>query len=157
MPPSRWAALSRQRIAETLARLPADADRKMVKAALHAAYPFGERKYLPYRHWCKVQKAALADRFGPAKSAIRANFRVCIGPDGVTCGWCQSTGCIACANARHTFATVQTDWKGWQEWLDYLKVHPDDHVARLAFADFLEEQDWPGEADRIRQEANKET
>lgn len=40
--------------------LPATATLAERKAALRAAYPFGQRAYHPYKQWCKAQRAYLA-------------------------------------------------------------------------------------------------
>lgn len=41
------------------ATLPADADEAMRRKALFAAYPFGERRYTPYKIWLKAQREYL--------------------------------------------------------------------------------------------------
>jgi len=42
------------------AQLPRDATPAQRKTALWAAYPFGPRKYWPYKAWLKAQRAYLA-------------------------------------------------------------------------------------------------
>jgi hypothetical protein len=46
--------------------LPENATLEERKKALRDAYPFQERKYFPYKAWCKAQKAYLA-KFQPPK------------------------------------------------------------------------------------------
>lgn len=46
--------------------LPPDATLKQRKEALKNGYPFGERKYFPYKAWCKARRAYLA-KYEPAK------------------------------------------------------------------------------------------
>lgn len=45
--------------------LPATATRAEAEKQLREAYPFGERRYWPYRVWLAEQGAALYGRFGP--------------------------------------------------------------------------------------------
>jgi len=59
---SRWARIARRIIGETLARLPADASERERRRALSEAYPFGERRYHPYRVWCREVRRALGRR-----------------------------------------------------------------------------------------------
>ena len=49
-------------------RLPKDISLKDRKAALKAAYPFGERAHWPYKAWCKAQREYLA-RFSSQPSS----------------------------------------------------------------------------------------
>lgn len=46
-------------IARTLAAIPPAAELKVKRAALRSAYPFGERRYWPYRVWCSEVRYAL--------------------------------------------------------------------------------------------------
>lgn len=50
---------ARVAIAAVHARLPDDVSFKDRKAAIKAAYPFGERSYWPYKAWCKAQREYL--------------------------------------------------------------------------------------------------
>lgn len=52
----KWAEESRRVIGEVHASLPADATLDQRKAALKAAYPFGERKHWPYEAWLKAKR-----------------------------------------------------------------------------------------------------
>jgi hypothetical protein len=54
----------RQVIARVHASLPEDISFKDRKAAIKAAYPFGERDYWPYKAWCKAQREYLR-RYDP--------------------------------------------------------------------------------------------
>lgn len=49
---SKWRAHAAPIIARVL-RETAGKPEKEIKAALREAYPFGERKYWPYKMWCK--------------------------------------------------------------------------------------------------------
>ncbi len=64
---SRWRAEADRVIARVLESLPAGAAGQDRLAAVEAAYPFGPRQYLPYRHWRKAVAAA----FGVPPSAFR--------------------------------------------------------------------------------------
>lgn len=61
-----WHARSIEVIGEVHNSLPPDATYDDRKKALRDAYPFEERKYFPYKAWCKAQKAYLA-KFAPPK------------------------------------------------------------------------------------------
>lgn len=53
---TKWAEESRRIIGEVHARLPPDATIEQRKAAIKAAYPFGERSRWPYEAWLKAQR-----------------------------------------------------------------------------------------------------
>ena len=57
---STWGDIARARIAEVHASLPETATLAVRRAALRSAYPFGVRRFWPYRAWCKAQRAYLA-------------------------------------------------------------------------------------------------
>jgi len=57
-----WRTQSARIIAKALASVPATATEKEVRAILYPLYPFGERKYHPYKQWCRAVKDALAAR-----------------------------------------------------------------------------------------------
>lgn len=59
-----YADRARAVIAAAHARLPEGVSFKERKAAIRAAYPFGERSYWPYKAWCKAQRAYLK-RYDP--------------------------------------------------------------------------------------------
>ena len=59
---SKWRVYSREVISEVLAANKG-ADIKTLRKALREAYPFGERKYTPYKIWLEECRKALA----PAK------------------------------------------------------------------------------------------
>lgn len=59
-----WSAEARRVIGEVHATLPPNCTMAERKAALRAAYPFGERAFWPYKAWCKAQKSYLA-KFAP--------------------------------------------------------------------------------------------
>lgn len=54
-----------QVIGEVHASLPPDATLEHRKKALRDAYPFGERKYFPYKAWCKARRQYLAKYEAP--------------------------------------------------------------------------------------------
>lgn len=54
-----WARAAAETIARVHAALPADIPFKDRKAAIQAAYPFGMRKYLPYKTWLRAQRKYL--------------------------------------------------------------------------------------------------
>ncbi len=56
---SRWRVIAEQTIERVLADLPKAATDKQKRDAVRAAYPFGERQYLPYKHWLAAQREAL--------------------------------------------------------------------------------------------------
>lgn len=58
-----WSTSSDQVLAEVFARLPAGATDKERDLAIREAYPFGQRKYFPYKAWLarvRAWKAAKA-------------------------------------------------------------------------------------------------
>jgi hypothetical protein len=57
-----WREKSERVIRQTLASLPAGASLKDRRAALRAAYPFGERAQFPYKMWLKCVRQALGGR-----------------------------------------------------------------------------------------------
>lgn len=59
-----WSDIARQTIERVALTIPDEADMKARKAAIDAAYPFGERQYWPYKAWLKARKAYLS-KFGP--------------------------------------------------------------------------------------------
>ena len=59
-----WADVAKQTIDRVHSELPATATLAERKAAMRAAYPFGEREYSPYKTWCKNQREYLR-RFEP--------------------------------------------------------------------------------------------
>lgn len=103
---SKWRAISRARIAEALAALPAGHMLADAKKAIYDAYPFGERAMLPYRMWCEEQRKALARYTAvlEAKAPPKLTGVVMVKKDGrpwidVRCAWCDGGvkgGCIVC-------------------------------------------------------------
>ena len=53
-----WREKARPIIAAVIARVGLD-DRKALRKALVDAYPFGERKYWPYKAWCSEMRTQL--------------------------------------------------------------------------------------------------
>jgi hypothetical protein len=60
-----WREIAAPIIAETVARVGRD-DIKALRRALRDAYPFGERKYHPYKIWCDEVRRQLGLRKGPS-------------------------------------------------------------------------------------------
>lgn len=58
-----WATEARATIAEAHRSLPENATLDERKAAVDAAYPFGERAYSPYKTWLKARREYLC-KFG---------------------------------------------------------------------------------------------
>lgn len=54
-----WSRIARETIGKVDAALPEGVLFKDRKAAVFAAYPFGERSYWPYKAWCKAQREYL--------------------------------------------------------------------------------------------------
>lgn len=76
---SRWRDEAKRRIADVLARLPADADEKAKRAACRDAYPWGPRENHPYKIWCdetnvQLGKKPPADMRASLASKQRANM-----------------------------------------------------------------------------------
>jgi hypothetical protein len=58
-----WSDHARAVIQRVHATLPETATLKERKAAIDAAYPFGPRRYWPYKAWCKARRKYL-ERYG---------------------------------------------------------------------------------------------
>lgn len=106
---SRWAEHSRAVIERTLAGLPKDADLADVRKALHAAYPFGERKMHPYKVWCAEQRKVLATFERGGRPNDEPHFTLMKSKKGgkccwllsIRCSWCRGTmrgGCLKCSS-----------------------------------------------------------
>lgn len=59
-----WSRLARETVERVAATIPDGATMKDRKAAIDAAYPFGERAYWPYKAWLKARRTYLS-KFGP--------------------------------------------------------------------------------------------
>jgi hypothetical protein len=81
---------------------------KVQQRALREAYPFGERKMLPYRMWCKEVRLAL---YGTLERPLppQPELKVEVTPAGVVCDWCQGAGCLACYQARQQEELTHAD------------------------------------------------
>lgn len=66
-----WREHARPIIAEVIARV-GTKDRKALRAALRAAYPYGERRMHPYRIWCHEIRVQLGDVKMPTRERIKA-------------------------------------------------------------------------------------
>lgn len=75
---SSWRDISLSTIAAALAGLPPDATLEQKRAAIDAAYPFGQRSHWPYKAWLAARRDVLS-RLGwrrrmpptPIEEAIR--------------------------------------------------------------------------------------
>jgi hypothetical protein len=65
-----WRESIRKQIESVVERL-GDADEKTLRCALSDAYPFGERKHLPYKVWCEEVKRQLTGRGMTARYKTR--------------------------------------------------------------------------------------
>jgi hypothetical protein len=62
-----WYESAKDQIAKVISSLPSDATFDEKKKAISESYPFGERRYFPYKMWLKAQREAL----GTVHKAIR--------------------------------------------------------------------------------------
>lgn len=60
---SYWAETARRVITEVHLSLPEEADLATRRKAIDAAYPFGQRRYYPYKTWLKARREYLV-KFG---------------------------------------------------------------------------------------------
>lgn len=82
---SYWRAQARQAIYDADATVPDGADTKTRKRIIDAAYPFGQRKYHPYKMWlkeralyleqCEPQTASWASHETPLERMKRRGTR----------------------------------------------------------------------------------
>ncbi len=144
---SPWRQRAKRIIEHALAQLPIGASYRAKRQALREAYPFGERANHPYRIWCEECTKAIGAKTKPKQVAPV----VSVSPLGVECGWCQAASdrsCLACYAARRKYERERgeggtTDWAKWASWRHTIAAGPPDPLLILAFADWLEEQDWP--------------
>lgn len=68
--PGSWLDSAWRTIDAVDAALPKDATHEQRQKALFDAYPFGERRYHPYKMWLKAQRQYLS-RFAPTKETKR--------------------------------------------------------------------------------------
>ncbi len=134
MSESQWRQRSAIVIASVLSTLPPSATLKDKRNAIRAAYPFGQRRFHPYKMWLKEVNAALS----PQEKKHRSPAVVSVGPQGVICGWCDGKQCFGCLGAR-----VQTEQvKDRPEWLGFWsQIDAGNQSARTALADWLKDQD----------------
>lgn len=84
-----WRHIARPIIAQAIATNK-DKDEKEVRKALREAYPWGERKYHPYKIWCDEIRVQLGKlKFGDKKKApaINSNQTNMFDPDFFTGGF----------------------------------------------------------------------
>lgn len=152
---SQWRRRSREVIHEVLSQLSPGATDRERRIAIRKAYPFGERRNRPYRIWLsEVRKIVGTNSKGAAESIPEVRIELDTSSGDlevkVACGWCNGSNCLACLQSRKRVERqyCMTDWKKWLEWLELIK--DGDFVTKLAFADWVEEQGWPEESQRIR-------
>ena len=69
-----WRDICRPIIAEVIERV-GRSDEKALRKALREAYPFGERKYHPYKIWCSEIQVQLGNRtLGARRPSEPAKF-----------------------------------------------------------------------------------
>ena len=144
---SPWRRRSREVIEATLAALPPDATLADKRRALRDAYPFGERRYTPYKIWCvEVRDALGTQRLTPQPEAVL------IGPHGVRCDWCRPSpdGCLACSDARRKFAAMHMKDRTMLRRL-LIAALEGDEADRLVLADWHEEYGLIGDARWVRE------
>lgn len=73
-----WREIARPIIAQVLAAT-AGEPWKEVKAAIHEAYPFAQRRYWPYKAWLTEIRAQRGLRRGPRKKGERLPVASCPG------------------------------------------------------------------------------
>jgi len=66
---SRWREIAAPIIYEVIERY-SDSDMRTLRKALRDAYPFGDRKYHPYKIWCDEMKRQLGRPIANRKSAM---------------------------------------------------------------------------------------
>lgn len=70
---SSWRKYAAPIIAETIREMPDGATDKDLRRALRDAYPFGERKYWPYKVWCDEVRRQLGKKKPTATAVPRKN------------------------------------------------------------------------------------
>lgn len=145
---SPWRLRSREVIQATLATLPVGTPLPEIRRALRAAYPFGERKYTPYRLWCSEVKKALQASKPPAIELVH----VLLGPDGVLCDWCKDEGCLGCAERRAAYARMPKLDELRTLLAASLATARGESLARKALADWYEEHGLEVEVRWVREE-----
>lgn len=145
---SRWRDIARRILDELMPRLRACQDRKAARAMMNRAYPFGQRKMLPYRMWCLEVRLALDLLFPPEKPALNSVSFVINGNWflNVRCTWCNRLvrgaqvhlrfDCLMCARkCAEAWALVDSaEWKVWKA------AMIEDRRAALVFADWLDDR-----------------
>lgn len=107
-----WRELALRRIEEIARVLATDADEKTVRRAFRDGYPFGERKYHPYKVWRDCVRKYLAARFGTQKDAHEQRPVITLEYPALYCPACcrEDTrkpkllgGCLLCHELRATW------------------------------------------------------
>ncbi len=135
MSESQWRQRSAIVIASVLATLPPTATLKEKRNAIRAAYPFGLRRFHPYKMWLKEVAVSLKPDIARGESVPpKVEASRC----GILCGWCTGYGCLACLAARVEHEAI----KDRQAWLGFWsQIDAGNTAARTALADWLKDQD----------------
>lgn len=148
---SKWREHSRKVIGMVLESLPKDASYKEAKIALHAAYPYGERRYTPYKIWCEEVKLALLDIFSMEVHKIQVPLviRLTHGKNRnvtdnycleVICPWKRRCGgCFGCQEARYYLAELLADGSEFGALLASARENSKEHFRAGVLADWLQE------------------
>lgn len=142
---SRWRTESRRVIREVLAAQPAGTPVLRLKALLSERYPFGERKYHPYRIFLdEVREALRPFQEDPEPSESKIGYRLSNRGGkrpwlDVVCDWCHGKvkgGCLVCLRLHVALQGLVTrdEWKVWMA-----AIASGDELAPLVLADRLDE------------------
>lgn len=135
-------------IDRVLQACPAEWDEQQVREAVSNAYPFGERKYHPYRVWLDCVQELLDQRFPrPAVDLGTPNIQILHlgGPRNwwleLHCNYCrltsgQSKGCLMCARLYDEMNWLLTSYEWMTKWKPMLLARSESHML---FAEWLEE------------------
>lgn len=77
-----WRDIARPIIARVISEVGTE-DMKLLRAALREAYPFGERRYHPYRIWCHEVRVQLGRTPIPRRRSSLEPLRPCNGQKNI--------------------------------------------------------------------------
>jgi hypothetical protein len=157
MSESRWRVAARRAIERGMEGVtPADSE-KALRDAISAAYPFGERRMMPYKIWLDEVKKEMLRRF--PKPPVRPDDPRLVLTRGATsgthtisrrlavaCGWCNQRGCLQCAapQARLAALTGNDEWRAL--WIGFL----DGETPANVLADYADEWGYEDVAALLR-------
>ncbi len=144
-----WRERSRLVIARVLAALPVGATDAEKRAAVSAAYPFGERRMHPYKCWlAEVKRALPKPRAAPR--TVGYKFSLCGSRYyvAVNCDWCNilpsgALGCIACLPRGEYLRDLLAPASEALAFLRTIRAAPEDAAPKLVFADWLADRGDP--------------